>query len=128
MSENSSTPDGQAAGVSRRKLLGAAALGAAALGGIVGGAGQASAQTSGSRVRVTEQRERAVVVGSGFGSGFGGGVSALRLVMPRGLSSPKRSASAAPIPRAPPVTTITFSAKFTFGSWRCGGGFGKQIR
>lgn len=70
MSKISSTPGENTAGISRRKVLGAAALGAAAFGGVLGGAGQARAQ-------VTEQRERAVVVGSGFG----GGVSALRLAL-----------------------------------------------
>lgn len=53
-------------------MLGAAALGAAAVAGIGGGAARATAAR---KVQVTEQRERAVVIGSGFG----GGVTALRL-------------------------------------------------
>ncbi|MFD3589286.1 GMC oxidoreductase [Streptomyces sp. NPDC058683] len=86
MSDNSSPRP--AAGLSRRQVLGAAALGAAALGGTVTGAGQASATTEAASAApasasestsvsasVTERRERAVVVGTGFG----GGVTALRL-------------------------------------------------
>jgi cholesterol oxidase len=71
-------------------------LGAAALGGFglaTGlGSGTAQATTRRTRVPVTEQRERAVVIGSGFG----GGVTALRLglagvqtlVLERGLRWP----------------------------------------
>lgn len=55
--------------LSRRSLLGATALGAVAL-----AAGQTRAAAS-TRAAVTELRERAVVVGTGFG----GGVTALRL-------------------------------------------------
>ena len=66
--------------MSRRQALGATALAAAALGGSVTGAAKASATTyttytSSSVAAVTERRERAVVVGTGFG----GGVTALRL-------------------------------------------------
>ncbi|WP_217545152.1 GMC oxidoreductase [Streptomyces sp. GbtcB6] len=71
-----------ASGLSRRQVLGAAALGAAALGGTVAGAGKASATAdaasaapASASASVTERRERAVVVGTGFG----GGVTALRL-------------------------------------------------
>ncbi|TDC88538.1 GMC oxidoreductase [Actinomadura sp. 7K507] len=60
--------------VGRRRLLGAAALGG--LGLAVGlPSGHARATATPSRVPVTERRERAVVIGSGFG----GGVTALRL-------------------------------------------------
>ncbi|OLT38398.1 cholesterol oxidase [Actinomadura sp. CNU-125] len=72
---NDNTPAGNAApGIDRRRLLGAAAVGGL---GLAAGlpSGRARAATSPSRVPVTEQRERAVVVGSGFG----GGVTALRL-------------------------------------------------
>ncbi|MGW0577813.1 GMC oxidoreductase [Streptomyces sp. NPDC002920] len=78
MSDNTSPRP--ASGVSRRQVLGAAALGVAALGGSVAGAGQASASASApasaaSAPAVTGRRVRAVVVGTGFG----GGVTALRL-------------------------------------------------
>lgn len=68
-----------ATGIGRRQLLGAALFGATAVTGSVAGATTARATTSSSTplssVRVTEQRARAVVVGTGFG----GGVTALRL-------------------------------------------------
>ncbi|MGW3645704.1 GMC oxidoreductase [Streptomyces sp. NPDC000878] len=70
MSHNSSPPT-----LSRRRLLTATALGAATVGGSVTGAGPARAATSSAAPSVTERRERAVVVGTGFG----GGVTALRL-------------------------------------------------
>ncbi|MGX9888799.1 GMC oxidoreductase [Streptomyces sp. NPDC002276] len=57
--------------LSRRGLLGATALGAVAL----AGAGQTRAAAASTPAAVTELRERAVVVGTGFG----GGVTALRL-------------------------------------------------
>ncbi|ONH62006.1 cholesterol oxidase [Frankia sp. CcI49] len=63
-------------GLSRRRLFGTAAVGAAVAGGIVGaGASPARAATTAATVPTTVTRERAVVVGSGFG----GGVTALRL-------------------------------------------------
>ncbi|WP_329282104.1 GMC oxidoreductase [Streptomyces sp. NBC_01451] len=61
--------------LTRRGLLTAAALGAVAAGGSVTGAGRARAATPFAAASVTERRERAVVVGTGFG----GGVTALRL-------------------------------------------------
>ncbi|MEU6541178.1 GMC oxidoreductase [Streptomyces sp. NPDC047000] len=70
MSENSSSRP--LAGLTRRRLLGTTALGAAAVGGTLAGTGTARAAVS---PAVTELRERAVVVGTGFG----GGVTALRL-------------------------------------------------
>ncbi|HSA51585.1 MAG TPA: GMC oxidoreductase, partial [Yinghuangia sp.] len=70
-------------GPTRRRVLGAA-LGAAALGGSLAGAGKVQALTSSNTsntsttsAAVTERRERAVIVGSGFG----GGVTALRLAL-----------------------------------------------
>jgi len=80
MSDNSSPRSARpASGLSRRQVLGATALGAAALGGTLAGAGQARASTvsasASASASVTELRERAVVVGTGFG----GGVTALRL-------------------------------------------------
>jgi cholesterol oxidase len=74
-------------GISRRHLLGAAALGAASV--AVAGPARAAAPST---VPTTTQRERAVVVGTGFG----GGVTALRLagvgvstlVLERGLRWP----------------------------------------
>ncbi|EFC86194.1 GMC oxidoreductase [Parafrankia sp. EUN1f] len=63
-------------GLSRRRLFGTAAVGAAVAGGIVGaGASPARAATTAATVPTTVTRERAVVIGSGFG----GGVTALRL-------------------------------------------------
>ncbi|MER5429451.1 GMC oxidoreductase [Streptomyces sp. NPDC002588] len=60
----------------RRRLLTTAALGVTAVGGTVTGAGRARAATrSATAASVVERRERAVVVGTGFG----GGVTALRL-------------------------------------------------
>ncbi|UGQ12841.1 GMC oxidoreductase [Yinghuangia sp. ASG 101] len=69
-------------GPSRRQVLGAAAIGAAALGGSAVGTARAATSSGSSAVSatpaaVTERRERAVIVGSGFG----GGVTALRLAL-----------------------------------------------
>lgn len=73
-----STHPHPSSGPSRRQVLGAAALGAAALGGSAAGLGTARAATSSAGpAAVTERRERAVIVGSGFG----GGVTALRLAL-----------------------------------------------
>ncbi|SEG88159.1 cholesterol oxidase [Thermomonospora echinospora] len=69
---NASPDPAPASGVGRRQVLGATALGGL---GLALGPGRAQATTVPTRVPVTEQRERAVVVGSGFG----GGVTALRL-------------------------------------------------
>ncbi|RAY11561.1 cholesterol oxidase [Actinomadura craniellae] len=92
MSDNTSPHPASAPGVGRRKVLGAAALGGlgAALGS--GGAAHAAPSPAPARVRTIEQRERAVVIGTGFG----GGVTALRLaragvrtlVLERGLRWP----------------------------------------
>lgn len=72
----STSASASTSGVSRRRVLGAAALGATVLGRSLADAGTARAGTSSSAsVPVTEQYERAVVVGTGFG----GGVTALRL-------------------------------------------------
>ncbi|OAA19665.1 cholesterol oxidase [Frankia sp. EI5c] len=62
-------------GLTRRKLFGTAALGAAAAGGLAAGTGISPAFAASPTVPATVQRERAVVIGSGFG----GGVTALRL-------------------------------------------------
>ncbi|CUU54607.1 cholesterol oxidase [Parafrankia irregularis] len=62
--------------LSRRRLFGTAAVGAAVAAGVNGlGASPARAAATTAAVPTTVQRERAVVVGSGFG----GGVTALRL-------------------------------------------------
>ncbi|TCJ32098.1 GMC oxidoreductase [Parafrankia sp. BMG5.11] len=81
MSENASTSKNTASGLTRRKMFGAAAFGTAALGATA--AGGLMARADGTRgqtataagASVIETRERAVVVGTGFG----GGVTALRL-------------------------------------------------
>ncbi|WP_405534025.1 GMC oxidoreductase [Streptomyces sp. NBC_00075] len=83
MSDNNSSPlNSPSSTLTRRRLLTATALGAAAVGGSVTGAGRARAVTSSAAPSVTERRERAVVVGTGFG----GGVTALRLAQ-AGVSS-----------------------------------------
>ncbi|MEV7038458.1 GMC oxidoreductase [Amycolatopsis sp. NPDC051061] len=92
MPENPYPTEEPASGLSRRKVLGAAALGATALAGLAAGPGRAHASARPAAVPVTRLRERAVVVGSGFG----GGVTALRLarvgvsalVLERGLRWP----------------------------------------
>jgi cholesterol oxidase len=75
MSDNLSTDAQPASGISRRKALGAAALGAAALAGLAATPGRARAATRPASVPTTELSARVVVVGTGFG----GGVTALRL-------------------------------------------------
>jgi cholesterol oxidase len=76
MSDNMSSIEEPSPGISRRKVLGAAALGAITAGGLAASAGtaQAAARVR-SAVPTSSQRVRAVVVGTGFG----GGVTALRL-------------------------------------------------
>ncbi|CAI7977727.1 cholesterol oxidase [Frankia sp. Hr75.2] len=91
MPEN--TPDAveSTPGLNRRHLIGTAAIGAAAVGGFTAGPGATRARAA-TPVPATVQRERAVVIGSGFG----GGVTALRLaqvgvstlVLERGLRWP----------------------------------------
>ncbi|WP_018637003.1 GMC oxidoreductase [Parafrankia elaeagni] len=62
--------------VTRRKLFGTAALGAAVAGGLAAGSVASPARAAApAAVPTSTQRERAVVIGSGFG----GGVTALRL-------------------------------------------------
>lgn len=73
--ENTSTSTESPSGITRRRVLGTAAFGAAAFGELAAGPGSGRARAATAGASTTEQRERAVVIGSGFG----GGVTALRL-------------------------------------------------
>ncbi|EFC82818.1 GMC oxidoreductase [Parafrankia sp. EUN1f] len=123
------TVPGDSTGLSRRKFVGAAAVGVgtAAFGGLVASASPARAVTT------TEVSARAVVVGTGFG----GGVTALRLakagvptlVLERGLRWPtgpnsntfatlanldNRSAWLSPTPPLPSIASLTGGANQTW--------------